>query len=475
MTSETPSLPGKVLWAILGLVLLADALDMIDSTVTNIAAPTIVADIGGGDALVKWLGSAYALALGVLLVVGGRLGDRYGQRRLFLVGMAGFTAASALAGTAWSPAVLIGARAVQGAFGALLIPQGMAIMTKHFPREMQQRAFGLFGPLLGIATVGGPILAGFLIDADLLGLAWRPIFLINVVLGSAGIALAARILPHDDLDAAAPVRIDGLGSGLLAAAMFGLIFGLIEGSTEGWGFAPIACLVGGLGFLGAFAWRQRTAAEPLIRPSLLANRGFSSGLVTGLVFFASSSGLAYIISLFMQQALGAKPSDAALGLLPMTLGIIVAAGFTMAGPGGRMGRTLIAIGMCITLAGAGGLLAVVETSGLDTTLWGLAPFVFVIGLGLGACYGTLFDIALGDVAPDEAGGASGSLSAVQQLAAGIGSAVVTSVYLHGADQVNAMATALIVVIAATAACLPAVRLLPKHGQPEAGHGAPVAA
>jgi EmrB/QacA subfamily drug resistance transporter len=474
MTSETRTLPGKVLWAILGLVLLADALDMIDSTVTNIAAPTIVRDIGGGDALVKWLGSAYALALGVLLVVGGRLGDRFGQRRLFLVGMTGFTVASALAGSAWSPAVLIGARAVQGAFGALLIPQGMAIMTKHFPREMQQKAFGLFGPMLGVATVGGPILAGFLIDADVLGLQWRPIFLINVVLGGVGVVLAARILPRDAHDDEA-VRIDGLGSGLLAAAMFGLIFGLIEGSTDGWGVVPIGCLVGGLALFGAFAWRQRTAAEPLIKPSLLANRGFSSGLLTGLVFFASSSGLAYIISLFMQQALGADPSDAALGLLPMTLGIIVSAGFTMAGPGGKLGRTLIAIGMCITLVGAGGMLVLIETSGLGTTLWALAPFVFVIGLGLGACYGMLFDIALGDVAPDEAGGASGSLSAVQQLAAGIGSAVVTSVYLHGADQAGAMSTALIVVIVAMAACLPAVRLLPRHGQPEGAHGEAVAA
>lgn len=122
-------------FAILALVLLADALDMIDATVTNIAAPTIVRDIGGGDALIKWLTSAYAVSLGVLLVVGGRLGDRYGQRRLFLIGMAGFTAASAACGLAMAPALLIVARAVQGAFGAMLIPQGMAIMTKAFSRE----------------------------------------------------------------------------------------------------------------------------------------------------------------------------------------------------------------------------------------------------------------------------------------------------------------------------------------------------
>lgn len=193
---KSPSLSATLLWAVLGLVLLADALHMIDSTVTNIAAPTIVRDIGGGQGLIKWLGSAYALAMGVLLVVGGRLGDRYGQRRLFLIGMTGFTAASAVCGLSPSPGLLIVARAVQGAFGALIIPQGMAIMTRTFPREMLRTAFSLSGPLLGLASVGGPILAGFIINANLAGLSWRPVFLINVVLGTAGVLVALRLLPR---------------------------------------------------------------------------------------------------------------------------------------------------------------------------------------------------------------------------------------------------------------------------------------
>lgn len=137
---------GRLMWAILGLVLLADALDVIDATVTNIAAPTIARDLNGGESLIKWLGPAYMLAMGVLLVVGGRLGDKFGQRRLFLIGMGGFTLASAVAGFSPHPALLIVARVAQGAFGALLIPQGMAIMTKAFDRDMLAKAFGLFGP-----------------------------------------------------------------------------------------------------------------------------------------------------------------------------------------------------------------------------------------------------------------------------------------------------------------------------------------
>jgi EmrB/QacA subfamily drug resistance transporter len=450
---------------ILALVLLADALDMIDATVTNIAAPTIVGDIGGGDALIKWLTSAYALAMGVLLVLGGRLGDRFGQRRLFLIGMAGFTVASAFCGAASDPALVILARAMQGAFGALLIPQGMAIMTKAFDREQLQTAFGLFGPLLGLSSVGGPVLAGFIIDHDVAGLSWRPIFLVNVVLGTLGLVAAAHVLPHDEPDPEA--KVDGLGAGLLAATMFGLIFGLIEVSTDGWGTAAIASLVGGVAFGALFAHRQTTAAAPLLKPSLLANRGFTSGLLTGLVFFAVTSGLVYIISLFMQQALGADPGDAALGLLPLTVGIIVSFGLSMgAGLATKLGRTLILIGMLVTLAGAGGLLAIVATQGLDTTLWTLAGPVFVTGLGMGLCFGTIADIALGDLAPEEAGGASGSFSATQQLASGIGSAVVTSVYLAGSDPTAAMTAALIVVLGVTALCLPVVRLLPRQAAPE---------
>jgi MFS family permease len=152
---------------------LADALDVIDATVTNIAAPTIAGELNGGESLIKWLGPAYMLAMGVLLVVGGRLGDKFGQRGLFLIGISGFTLASAVAGFSPSPALLIVARVAQGAFGALLIPQGMAIMTKAFSRDMLARAFGLFGPVLGLSSVGGPVLAGFLVSADVFGLSWR--------------------------------------------------------------------------------------------------------------------------------------------------------------------------------------------------------------------------------------------------------------------------------------------------------------
>ncbi|WP_328632702.1 MFS transporter [Streptomyces sp. NBC_00356] len=454
-------------WTVLALVLLADALDMIDSTVTNIAAPTIVADIGGGEALVKWLGSAYALAMGVLLVIGGRLGDKYGQRRLFLIGMTGFTLASALAGLSPDPALLIVARVLQGAFGALLIPQGMAIMTRNFSREQMSKAFGLFGPLLGLSSVGGPILAGFLIDADIAGLTWRPIFLINLVLGTVGVLAAARLLPRDEGDRT--VTVDTRGSVLLAATMFGLMLGLIEGSSSGWGPLALGSLAAGLLFLVLFFRRQRTAPEPLIKPSLLKNKGFTSALILGLMFFAVTSGLIYVISLFMQQGLGAAPGDAALGLLPLTLGIIVAAFATMGGLTKKLGRNVVTLGLLLTLAGGAWLLILVLAQGTGLSLWAMAPAVFLTGLGMGCCFGTVFDLALGDVSADEAGSASGSLTAIQQLANGLGSAIVTTVYFHAGAPAHAMTVSLAVVLVVTAACLPVLRLLPRRA-PEEAHG-----
>jgi len=461
-TEVTPSPAGsaKLMWAILGVVLVADLLDLLDATITNIAAPTIVTHLGGGPALVKWLGAAYALAMGTLLVVGGRLGDKYGQRRLFIVGMTGFTLASAVCGLAPSPAVLIIARAVQGAFGALLIPQGIAIMTKTFPKDMLAKAFSAFGPLLGLCSVGGPVLAGFIIDANIAGLSWRPIFLINIVLGGAGLIAAIRLLPRVDADPA--TRVDLTGSLLLGGAMFSLLYGLIQGSSNGWTIVPIAFLGAAAVLFAGFCRRQITAAQPLLKPALLANKGFTSGLVTGLAFFAALSGLNYVISLFLQTGLRYTPGHTSLALLPMIAGLILAAAVCM-GLIGKLGRILVLIGLLITLAGTGLLLTVVTTAGTQATWWELSGSFLVIGAGMGTCIGTIFDIALGGVSPDEAGGASGSLSAVQQIAAGVGSAAVTSVYfssLHS-GQIHAVSVSLTVVIAITVLCLAAFRLLPQ--------------
>jgi EmrB/QacA subfamily drug resistance transporter len=457
----------RLMWAILGLVLLADALDVIDATVTNIAAPTIAAELNGGESLIKWLGPAYMLAMGVLLVVGGRLGDKFGQRRLFLIGISGFTLASAVAGFSPNPALLIVARVAQGAFGALLIPQGVAIMTKAFSRDMLAKAFRLFGPVLGLSSVGGPVLAGFLISADVFGLSWRPIFLINIILGVTGLVMAARMLPRDD-DGDRSTVVDGWASGLLAVAMLGLLYGLIEGSTNGWSVIPIVSITAGVLFFAAFAFRQRTATHPLIKPSLMKNRGFTSGLLVCLVAVAGGAGLLFVLSLFLQEGLRISPRDTSIGLLPLTLGLVAAGFAAMGGLVAKLGRRLVFIGLTVDLVGCGWVLVLVEHSGTNVSLGALAPAFFVIGVGIGLSFATIPVVALGDAKPDEAGSASGSFSSIQQLASAIGSAAVTSIFFQAGSSGlgHAMKVTLIVVLAITAFSLPVVALMPRTAPSE---------
>lgn len=215
MTAEPATVPadhGKAgepsrltprLRAILAIVIVASMLDLMDSQITNIAAPSIARELGGGESLIKWLGASYQLAIGTFLRPG------HDHRR-----------------------------PVQGSFGALLIPQGISIIITSFSREQLPRATSAFGPALGLSAVLGPIVGGFIISANLAGLGWRPVFLINIVLGTAGLIAAFFVLPHDQ-----PVsdeRIDGLGSGLLGLTMLSLFFGLIQGSTDGWTAVPVA-------------------------------------------------------------------------------------------------------------------------------------------------------------------------------------------------------------------------------------------
>lgn len=458
--TTTPTASPRAAWLTLIVVMLADAMDLMDATITNVAAPSIVQDLGVGDDVIPWLGAAYALALGSLLVLGGRLGDRFGQRRTFLVGLIGFMAGSALAGLAPTAGALIAARVVQGTFGALLIPQGMAIMAATFSKPMLRTAFAVFAPMLGVFAVAGPIVGGLLIDADLFGLAWRPIFLMNVVLGGIALVLALRHLPA--VPPHRSVRIDAWGSALLGTAVFGLLFGLLTGASQGWGPVTIASTLLGGALLAAFAIRQVRTADPLLPRQLLANRGFTSGLVVGLCVFAGFSGLMYVISLFFQLGLGYTPTQASLNLIPLTIGIIAGSGIANALIL-SLGRRVVLLGMLTTLLGAGVLLLIVLTAGLEATWWQNLIATSIIGTAAGISFNSVFNTALGNVQPEEAGSASGSLSAIQQVANGIGSALVTTIFLGNlaAGTIPAMTITLVVILVMAAACLLALPLLPR--------------
>lgn len=464
-SADSPRLT-KRLRAILAVVLIADMLDLMDSTITNIAAPSIAANIGGGQTLIKWLGAAYALAIGVLLVVGGRLGDRYGKRKLFLIGIAGFTAASALCGLSISPAMIIFGRLIQGSFGALLIPQGISILMATFSPAQFPSAVSAFGPVMSISSVLGPILAGLIIQANIAGLGWRPMFLMNIVLGLTGFVAGIRLLPKDSGNSGE--KLDLSGSLLLGAAMFGMIYGLIEGSADGWKAIPVAGLLAGVIFFAFFALHLRKSVNPLIKPTLFTNRGFTSGLLLGLAFFAAVNGLSYLVSLFFQLVLKLTPYQAALFITPMAVGIVLSS--LICRPLlHKLGRRLVVIGLLFTLAGAVllavNILFLAGNNGAMVTI----PALLIIGAGMGACFSSIYEVALGDISPGEAGSASGSLSAVQQLAAAIGSAVVTTLFFKlqiKTGGTNAMVISVFLVAAIICLCLGLVWLLPKNALPE---------
>lgn len=459
-STATPPVTARVVWLTLIVVVLADAMDLMDATIANVAAPSIVSELGVSENVIPWLGASYALALGSLLVLGGRAGDKFGQRRTFLTGMIGFTIGSALAGFAPNAGILIAARVTQGAFGALLIPQGMAIMAATFPKPMLQKAFAVFAPMLGVFAVGGPILGGLIIDANLFGLGWRPIFLINIVLGGGALILAFRYLPT--VPAQRSTRIDLIGSILLALALFGLLFGLVTGSSDGWNALTIGSVIAGLILLGLFGWRQARADEPLLPRSLLANRGFTSGLIVGLCVFASFSGLMYVISLFFQLGLGYSPTKTSLNLIPLTIGIMIGSAIANALIL-KLGRRLVLIGMLTTILGTGLLLIFVLVSESQVIWWQNLIATSLIGIAAGICFNSVFNTALGNLKPEEAGSASGSLSAIQQIANGIGSALVTTIFIGtlASGTATAMMTTLIVILAIAVLCLLAVPLLPR--------------
>src|ERR671926_1045206 len=258
-TTPATTQPYRLRWAVLAIVLVAEVMDLIDGTIVNVAAPSIRRDLGGSATTLQWLGAAYTLAFAVLLITGARLGDLVGRRRLFLVGVVGFTLASIACAAAPSSGFLIAVRVIQGAFGALLIPQGFGIIKEVFPPEEVQKAFAAFGPVIGLSAVASPIVGGALTSGDLFGLGWRAIFLVNVPLGIAGLVGSLKLMPRTG--GTVGTRLDPGGAVIATAACFALIYPLVQGRVLGWPLWVFALLVAGVLGFGAFAAYERRHAE----------------------------------------------------------------------------------------------------------------------------------------------------------------------------------------------------------------------
>lgn len=411
-------------WAGLTVLLLAGFVTIFDLFVVNVAIPSIQAGLGANFAEIGLIVAGYELAFGVLLITGGRLGDRFGRRRLFIIGMAGFTLASAFCGLAPDTGYLISARVLQGLAAALLFPQVYASIRVNFAGNDRRKAFGLLGMTLGLAAIAGQVLGGWLVHVDLFGLSWRTLFLINVPVGVLAI-LTARSIP----ESAAPQRpqLDWIGVVLISSGLTLLLVPLIEGPVQGWPawslWSPgIALIVLAL-FCRQQVRRRMSGKWPLVDMRLMAKRHFALGTLLVLLVYSTSSSFFLCFALLVQTGMGLDPFMAGSLFAPCSVGFVLA---SLAAPRvlSRWGTRTLFWGALIYALFITVLVAQVWLSGAELKPVYLLPALVMIGVGQGYIMTPLLNLVLGFVDEADSGMASGVVSTVQQVGAALGVAVV---------------------------------------------------
>jgi EmrB/QacA subfamily drug resistance transporter len=416
-------------WIALGVVLIAAFMQLVDISIVNVAIPSIQRDLDATYAQIQWVLAGYQLAFAVTLITGGRLGDIFGRKRMFLLGMAGFTLASALCGLAQSPAMLIGSRIFQGVMGAIMFPQTLSVIQVTFPPRERGTAFGLFGATIGLATITGPLVGGLLINADLLGLEWRPIFLVNVPIGIAALAVAMRYLPESKAPDA--LRTDLIGVGIVSAGLLLLVYPLVQGRDLGWPPWTFISMAAAVPVLAGFvAWERRKKAadgSPLVELDLFRQRAFVAGLLVAGIFFMGIPAFFLIFTLWLQIGLGFSALHAGLTGIPFAVGSAIASGASVRlAP--RLGRRILSLGALLISLGMVGIIVTVDRYGGAIHSWQLIPALAVCGLGLGCVIAPLVNVVLAGIRGQDAGSASGVLTTVQQLGGAVGVALIGVIF-----------------------------------------------
>ena len=455
-------------WLILGVVLAAECMDLIDSTVVNVAAPPIAADLHASSTSLEWILSGYPLAISVGLILGGRLGDLVGRRTMFLIGTTGFVLASALCGAAPNVGVLVVARLIQGALAAMMLPQGLGILREVFPEDERQKAFALFGPVIGLSAVFGPLIGGALVDWNLFGSGWRLVFLVNVPIGVGAVLAGYRLLPASIRNRS--IRLDLGGTVLMMLFAVLLVYPLIEGREHGWPWWSYTAIAFGLILMGTFGlhqrYRDRRGRDPLVTPSVFAHRGYSGGLVFAVLFFAGLGGTLLCATLFLQIGQGYTPIHAALCTVPLSVGLVVGSALSGGVLGPKFGRLTLQVGVAVCAIGWA-LVAIAARVHHELGFVGLMPGLFVAGLGLGLTVAPMFDIVLAAVTDRETGSASGVLNAAQQLATSIGIAVFGTIFfdaIAGGDFHSGLTRAMVVEAATMLALVFIAPVLPRYAR-----------
>ena len=449
----------------LAVILVGVLLPMIDFFIVNVALPTIDTDLRASQPLLELVVSGYATAYALLLVLGGRLGDSIGRKRLFLAGMAAFTLTSLACGLAPTATFLVAGRIAQGASAAMMVPQVLATIQAATTGEHRTRALARYGATGGLAAVLGQVLGGLLVSANIGGLGWRPIFLVNVPIGLAGLVLARKYVP--DTRHGAPAPIDGPGTILLGLTVLALLVPLTEGRSLRWPAWTIAMLViapiAAAAFVRYEARAERSGRTPLVPPSLLRHQSMRRGLMLALPFFAGFGAFMFCYALLVQEGLHASALVAGLGLVPMAVPFLLAS-LATSRLLARFGAKVLAAGGLLQAAGLVilGVTVYLGWPGLPVA-W-LAPGLAVAGLGQGLVMSPLFGIVLSEVPPAVAGAGSGVLTTTQQTALALGVATLGSLFLaltaDGASAAAAFIVVLVIQIVVAAGVAAGARGLP---------------
>jgi EmrB/QacA subfamily drug resistance transporter len=417
-------------WRALAVVLVAGFMVLLDVSIVNVALPSIAAGIHADDSDLQWVVSGYALAFGLVLVAGGRIGDARGRRPTLLLGLAVFTLASAACGFAQNALMLIIARLVQGLGGGLVTPQNSGLIQTLFRGNERGRAFGLFGATVGVSTAIGPLLGGLLIQLGGSAEGWRWIFFVNLPVGIVAMVLAVKTVPHRRREKGERTDYDPVGAVILGVATVLVLLPFVESRTWTgslkWTLLLPAALLGAL-----FVWWEkgyrRRGREPMVDLALFTRRSYTFGSTLGLAYFAGFTGVFFIYAQFLQDGVGYSALQSGLSSTPFAIGAAIAAGL-----GGRVvyrvGRALVAGGLVLVIIGllaSWVVIGLVHSSAVGFAV--AAPF-FVAGIGNGLVISPNQTLTLSEVPPRQGGAAGGVLQTGQRIGSAAGIAAVGSLF-----------------------------------------------
>ena len=481
LTSKKPTQPatsaqarGWAKWAPLAVILCGTFVFILDYFVVNVALPSIQRTLHASPGAVEWVVAGYGLTMAAFLVCGGRLGDHYGRRLWWAIGLVVFTASSVLCAIAPNPAFLIVARLAQGSGAALMGPNTLSILGMLYTGRDQVRAFSAYGIVLAVAATGGQLIGGALVNANIAGLGWRAVFWINVPIGLAALAVVRRVVPESRSGHAG--RLDVPGVVLLSAALVAVVLPLVQGRQDGWPVWSWACLACSPVLFAVFAaYLRRTARRgraPLMDPAIFAVPAFRNGLVVQILFCAAQAAGFLVLALYLQLGRGMSPL-AAGGLFVLLAVSYVATSFKAPALTITYGRRVIAIGALLCAVGNVLLMAAVWHSGTGGSLLWLFPGLILGGAGQGLCITPLTSTIMAHADARTSGAVSGALATSQQVGNAIGIAVAGVIFYDLVSKGYAVAfrwslaemAGVLLVMAALTVTLPALTRAPLTSAP----------